>query len=96
MSIFFVEENDKHMWWNLRKIQIKQDKIIINKDICKMKIKQKIKLVNSLRKILLDMKCKKIIISNNLKNNSLLSILCFLQASSISFTSKKYKLLILI
>lgn len=70
MSIFFVEENDKHMWWNLKKIQVKQDKIIINKEICKMKIKQKIKLVNILRKILLEMNCKKIIISNKLKNDN--------------------------
>ena len=88
MSIFFVEENDKHMWWNLRKIQIKQDKIIINKDICKMKIKQKIKLVNSLRKILLDMKCKKIIISNNLKNDK--EFINLLESNNINVIDGKW------
>lgn len=69
MSIFFIEENDKQWIFNLKKISIKNRRIIINKNMNKINIKQKMKIVNEIRKVLYEYKSKKVVLAEKLKDN---------------------------
>lgn len=72
MQVFLLEENITSNF--LKKIfkivELKEDKIIINKDCKKMKLSKKIKILNYVNKILKENKSNKIIISKRLKEDN--------------------------
>lgn len=69
MSIFFVEENDKLSIFDIRKVIIQKEKIIINRNMSRINIKQKMKIVNKIRDTLLKYKCKRIVLTEELKKD---------------------------
>ena len=88
MSIFFVEESDKLWIFNLKRITISGEKILINRDINKINIKSKVKIVNLLRRYLLENKSKQIILSENLKKNN--EFFNLLQSNNIDIVDGKW------
>ena len=69
MSIFFIEENDKQSILNFKKIIVKNRKIVINRKMKNLNIKQKMKIVNKVREFLLEYKCRRVILTEELKQD---------------------------
>ena len=67
MAIFFVEENDKLPILKFKKIIVNGKKIIINRDINKINLKCKVKIVNLIKRVLLENRSKQIVLSETLK-----------------------------
>ena len=71
MNILFVEENDKKCLIKkvFKEVELKENKIIINKDIDKIKINKKIKIIGKIRNILNKSESNLIVMSSKLKKN---------------------------
>ena len=94
MSIFFVEENDKLPIFKFKKIIVNGEKILINRDVNKINLRSKVKIVNLLRRYLLENKSKQIILSENLKKNN--DFFNLLQSNNIDIVNGKWLFKILV
>ena len=96
MQVFLIEENtDIRLFSKIfKKIELKKDKIIINARCNSMKLKNKIKLVDQIDRILKLNKSNKIILSNSLKQDE--SFMNLLYSKGIDIVNGKMLFKILV
>lgn len=71
MQVFLVEQNSKFNFIQslIKTVEKKEDKIVINKKCENLKVKDKIKLINKIKSILINNNSDKIILDNRLKRD---------------------------
>lgn len=91
MKTFFVEQSKNVNIIRLNSILQKDNKIIINRNLSKINLKKKIKLVNKIKKILEKENCKQIALEKVLKDD--VDFINLLYSSNINICSPKWILI---
>lgn len=96
MQVFFISQNLKYSVFKyfFKRIEIKKDKLILNCNIDKMKLKKKIKIVKKISKILNKNNSNTVIISSKLKKDIFFTDLLYSEQLNIITGKKMFKTLI--
>ena len=93
MQVFFIKQNKKYNFF--RKVELYDDKILINSNVKKMNLNKKIKIVKKICKILAQNSVNTIILEKNLKKDEELRNLIYSKNIEIIDGKNLYKVLII-